>query len=287
MVAATMEHARITEVPDLDHAILIAAFAGWNDAASAATWAIKFLINHWEATAFAEIEPDEFFDFGATRPQVRITNGAIRRLTWPANRFYVHRADRATAAETSETPHVPRPGQRDIVLLLGEEPNYHWRSFIQEILEICRQCRVDEVVLLGALVAEVPHTAPVAIRGTAGSASLLRRMERLEIERANYEGVTGILTVLQDTARKEGFGTVSLWGAAPHYVSATPNRPVSEALLTKLDALYSFDLRLSDLARAARRFTARVSSLVAADPEVSAYVQELEARTGGSTEAPG
>jgi hypothetical protein len=106
-------------------------------------------------------------------------------------------------------------------------------------------------------------------------------MERSSVERANYEGVTGILTVLQDAARKGGLGTASLWGAAPHYVSATPNLPVSEALLTKLDALYSFNLRLDDLARAARRFTTRVSSLVAADPEVSAYVQELEARTEG------
>src|SRR5262249_37513403 len=270
-----MEHARITEVPDLDHAILIGAFAGWNDAASAATWAIKFLINHWEATAFAEIEPDDFYDFSATRPQVRITNGAIRRLSWPANRFYVHRTDRSSG----------QPGQRDVVLLLGEEPNYHWRSFTSEVIEVCRQCHVDDVVLLGALVAEVPHTAPVHIRGAASTAPLLRRMERASVERANYEGVTGILTVLQDKARKEGFGTASLWGTAPHYVSATPNLPVSEALLAKLDTLYSFNLRLDDLARAARRFTTRVSSLVAADPEVSAYVRELEARTEGRDEA--
>src|SRR5215831_19362212 len=149
-----MEHARISQVPALDHAILIAAFAGWNDAASAATWAIKFLINHWEATAFAEIEPDDFYDFSATRPQVRITNGAIRRLTWPANRFYVHRTDRSSG----------QPGQ----------------------------CHVEDVVLLGALVAEVPHTAPVHVRGAASTAPLLRRMERSSVERANYEGVTGI-----------------------------------------------------------------------------------------------
>ena len=105
------------------------------------------------------------------------------------------------------------------------------------------------------------------------------------VERANYSGSTGILTALQDAARKDGIATTSLWGAAPHYVSATPNLPVSEALLRKLDQLYTFDLNLNDLARAAKRFTTRVSSLVAEDPEVAAYVHELEQRTSSSAAA--
>ncbi len=263
-----MEYARISEVPDLDHAILIGAFAGWNDAASAATWAIKFLINQWEATAFAEIESDPFFDFSATRPQVRITNGAIRRMTWPTNRFYVYKAVRNEGEQ--------RP--RDVVLLLGEEPHYKWKTFVQEVLDVCRQCQVEDIALLGSLVAEVPHTVPAPIQGTASTATILRKMERAAIERSGYEGPTGILTALQDGGRKEGFEAASLWGSAPHYVSATPNLAVSLALLEKLDALYSFDLRLLDLNRAARRFTERVSSLVAADPEVSAYVRTLEER---------
>ncbi|MGZ3602399.1 MAG: PAC2 family protein, partial [Ktedonobacterales bacterium] len=113
----------------------------------------------------------------------------------------------------------------------------------------------------------------------ASEQKVLRRMERAQIERANYEGTSGILTVVQDLVRRNGMSTVSLWGTAPHYVSATPNLPVSEALLEKLSAHYSLDLRLQDLEKAARRFTARVTSLVAADPEVSAYVRELEQRT--------
>jgi proteasome assembly chaperone (PAC2) family protein len=264
-----MENVHIGDVPELERAILIGAFAGWNDAASAATWAIKFLVNQWEATAFAEIEPDEYFDFSEARPQVRLTNGAIRRLSWPSNRFYVHRAERGA-----------QPERRDVVLLLGEEPHFHWRGFVNDVLAVCRRCHVEDVLLLGALVAEVPHTAPVHVRGTASSQALLRRLDRASVERATYEGSTGILTVLQDAARKEGFGAASLWGSAPHYVSATPNLPVSEALLEKLDAFYNFDLRLGDLARAARRFTTRVSSLVAADPDVAAYVRELEERSG-------
>jgi proteasome assembly chaperone (PAC2) family protein len=263
-----MDYVDMQEVPDLENAILIGAFAGWNDAASAATWAIKFLINQWEATPFAEIEPENFFDFSETRPRVRISNGAIRRLSWPANRYYVHRSDHTD----------PTKQNRDIVLFLGEEPQQHWKTFSQTMLDVCRQCQVEEIVFLGALVGEVPHTAPVQIVGTASEAAILRKMDRTGIERANYEGATGILAVVQDAARRGDFRTVSLWGTAPHYVSATPNLPVSEALLDKLDTLYQFDLHLHDLSRAAKRFTARVTSLVADDPEVSAYVHELEQR---------
>ncbi|MGZ3583358.1 MAG: PAC2 family protein [Ktedonobacterales bacterium] len=264
-----MEHVQISEVPDLENALLIGAFAGWNDAASAATWAVKFLINQWEASQFAEIDPEIFYDFTETRPRVRITGGSVRRLTWPANRFYVRKAER-----TEEGPQ-----QRDLVLLLGEEPQLRWKTYAQEVLEVCQRCNVKDVALLGALVAEVPHTLPVRISGTASEQKVLRRMERAQIERANYEGTSGILTVVQDLVRRNGMSTVSLWGTAPHYVSATPNLPVSEALLEKLSAHYSLDLRLQDLEKAARRFTARVTSLVAADPEVSAYVRELEQRT--------
>jgi hypothetical protein len=172
-----------------------------------------------------------------------------------------------------------KPVGRDIVLFLGEEPQLRWKTFAQEMLDVCRQCQVEEMLLLGALVGEVPHTSPVHISGTSGEPATLRRMEAAGVERAQYDGSTGMLAVVQDTARKEGFATASLWGMAPHYISAAPNLAVSEALLAKVDALYDFKLRLGDLSRAARRFTARVSSLVADDPDVSAYVRELERRT--------
>jgi hypothetical protein len=264
-----MEYVQINEVPDLESAILVGAFAGWNDAAGAATWAVKFLINQWDARAFAEIEPELFFDFTETRPKVRVSGGLLRRLSWPSNRFYVRRAERVDG----------KPVGRDIVLFLGEEPQLRWKTFAQEMLDVCRQCQVEEMLLLGALVGEVPHTSPVQISGTSGEPATLRRMEAAGVERAQYDGSTGLLAVVQDTARKEGFATASLWGMAPHYISAAPNLAVSEALLAKVDALYDFKLRLGDLSRAARRFTARVSSLVADDPEVSAYVRDLERRT--------
>jgi len=268
-----MEHVEFAELPQLENALLIAAFGGWNDAASAGTWAIEFLSNQWETAEFAEMDPEPFYDFSETRPQVRVSNGAVRRVTWPEITFSYGKAPRTGAALAP----------RDVILLHADEPQLKWKTFTRAIVEVCKRCNVTDMALLGALVGEVPHTTPVQIFGTSSEVAILRRMERRGVGRANYEGPTGILTIIHDAARRAGLAASSLWGTAPHYVSATPNLPVAEALLEKLAAIYRLDLNLGDLDQAARRFTARVSSLVAADPEVSAYVRELEERAPGES----
>lgn len=263
-----MEHVRVSELPVTEHATLIAAFNGWNDAADAATWAIKFLVNQWDATSFAEIDGEEFFDFTETRPSIRVNRGMLRRVTWPVNRFYI--------GHTSTVDAEGRFG--DVILLLGDEPHLRWRTFAREIMDVAKMCHVEDIMILGALAAEVPHTAPVQIGGAATTDEYLKRMERCGIERTKYSGPTGIVAVLQDIARVQSIPSISLWGTAPHYISATPNLPVSEALLRKLDLLKGFHLQLKELSRAAQRFTQQVSSLVAEDPTASAYVRGLEER---------
>lgn len=259
-----MEHTHITRPQEPERAILIGAFSGWNDAAAAATWAVKFLVNQWDAEPFAEIDPDEFYDFSESRPTTRISSGALRRFSWPSNRYYIHRA-----SEGEER-------RRDVILFIGEEPHLRWKSFAREMVTYSRQLHVEEIALLGVFSAEAPHTAPVHISGATSRAAILRQMDTLGIERATYSGPTGILTAVQDVARRESLSTTSLWAGAPHYVAASPNLPVAEALLRTLDQLYHLNLSLKDLARAAQRFNNRVSNLVAADPDVTAYVHDLE-----------
>jgi proteasome assembly chaperone (PAC2) family protein len=273
----TMEHVRVSELPATERATLIAAFNGWNDAADAATWAIKFLVNQWDANSFAEIDGEEFFDFTQTRPTIRVNRGTLRRVSWPANRFYIAQTKIQAEADSTETNQSTQPAG-DVILLLGDEPQLRWRTFAREVLDVARLCHVEDIIILGALVAEVPHTAPVQISGAATTEEYLKRMEQCGVERTKYSGPSGIVAVLQDMARAQAIPTLSLWGAAPHYVSATPNLPVSEALLRKLDLFKGFQLQLKELSRAAQRFTQRVSSLVAEDPTASAYVHDLEAR---------
>jgi proteasome assembly chaperone (PAC2) family protein len=272
-----MEHVRVSELPATERATLIAAFNGWNDAADAATWAIKFLVNQWDANSFAEIEGEEFFDFTQTRPTIRVNRGMLRRVSWPANRFYIAQTKLQTESDSTETNQTTQPAG-DVILLLGDEPQLRWRTFAREVLDVARLCHVEDIIILGALVAEVPHTAPVQISGAATTEEYLKRMEQCGVERTRYSGPSGIVAALQDMARTQAIPTLSLWGTAPHYVSATPNLPVSEALLRKLDLFKGFQLQLKELSRAAQRFTQRVSSLVAEDPTASAYVHDLEAR---------
>ncbi len=267
-----MDELRISHLPDLEHTILIGAFAGWNDAAGAASWAVKFLVNHWDATECARVEPDTFYDFTEARPKIRIAGGTIRQFTWPATRIYVHRAPRVDG----------QPTGRDVLLLLGEEPQLRWKAFSDVILNLCERAHVEDVAWLGALVAEVPHTLPVHVSGVASTNTRARQMREQGIIPAEYEGPTGILAALHDACRKQNLAATSLWGTAPHYVSATPNLPVSEALLRQLEALYHLDLRLVELGRAARRFNQRVSALVNQDKDVAAYVQDLEQRMGSA-----
>jgi proteasome assembly chaperone (PAC2) family protein len=261
-----MEHIQFLRAPTMERALLIGAFAGWNDAASAATWSARFLINQWAARPFAEIDPDIFYDFTSARPHVRVSGGSIRKITWPTNKFY---GARASQDGRSRAP-------RDIIVLLGQEPHLRWRVFNREVLELARVCHVEEIMLIGSLVAEVPHTKPVHVTGTSNQSATLRRFKTHDIERANYNGSTGILSALHEAARNEGFHVTSLWGMAPHYVSAAPNLPVAEALLRRLDTFYGLGLELDDLDRLAQRFTSRVSALVADDPDLLAYVRALE-----------
>ena len=270
--AGTVDELHISNLPDLEHAILIGAFSGWNDAAGAASWAVKFLVNHWDAVEFARVDSETFYDFIETRPKIRVANGSIRQLTWPATRFYVYRAPREN----------DQPVGRDAVLMLGEEPNLRWKTFSDVALDLCRRCHVEDVALLGALIAEVRHTLPVQVSGVATNTARVRQMRERGIVPADYEGPTGILAMLHDGFRKHDLPTSGLWGTAPHYVSATPNLPVSEALLRHLEGLYGLGLRLDELGRAARRFNERVSALVNRDQDVAAYVHDLEQRLGGT-----
>lgn len=262
-----MEVVRLTERPALENALLIAAFAGWNDAAEVATTAVRFLIQQWQARRFAEIDPEPFYVFTETRPHVRLVGGVYRQLVWPANEFYY------------QTP--PRV-RRDLVLLVGIEPHLRWRDFAQAVLTVARQCQVTTVVLFGGLLAAVPHTRPVRVTGSATTPDLRERLRALGVETSRYEGPTGIVGVLNDACRRAGIPALSCWGNVPHYLSATPNPRVALALLQRLDRLFHLAIETAELAHLADRFDEKVSEAVRRNPEVSAYLRDLEAQASAA-----
>src|SRR5512147_2833628 len=194
-----------TEPPQLRSPVLVCAFAGWNDAAGAATSALTATAESLDADLLAQVDPEEFFDFQANRPTIRLTEGQAREIEWPGNVLL-------TA--------TPAGAERDLVLLAGTEPNLRWRTFADGIADAAEMLGVEMVVTLGALIADVAHTLPVPITGLASDEELV---ERLDLARSNYEGPTGVVGVLHDACGQRGIPSASLWAAVPHYVAAVPN----------------------------------------------------------------
>jgi proteasome assembly chaperone (PAC2) family protein len=258
---------RIGGRPELTRPVMVAAFRGWNDGAQAASLAAGYLAKTWDAERFAEIDPETFFDFQATRPHVSLEEGLTRRIDWPETGFYHARPDGL---------------DRDVVLLLGIEPNLRWRTFSELVVGLARDLGVELMITLGALLADVPHTRPAPVTGSATDKELV---ERLGLSASRYEGPTGIVGVLHDACRQSGIPSASLWAAVPHYVSLTPSPRGALALCERLGALIGVQVEAEELEEAARTYEEQVSEAVASDEETAAYVDELERRAEQLEEA--
>jgi proteasome assembly chaperone (PAC2) family protein len=251
----------VHETPELRKPVLVAAFRGWNDGGQGASLAAGYLAKLWNAHRFAEIDPEGFFDFQVTRPHVSLVDGISRKIEWPETTFR-----HAALTETD----------RDAVLLTGSEPNVRWKAFTGLVVDLAKQLQVEMVVTLGSLLADVPHTRPAPVTGSASDPELV---ERLGLETSRYEGPTGIVGVLHDACRQAGVPSASLWAAVPHYVSLAPSPRAAQALCDRLGELLDVDIDTEELREAGEAYTEQVSAAVATDEETQAYVEELEQRT--------
>ena len=258
----------IADPPELRSPVLVAAFAGWNDAASAATTALESVAISLGAERVAEIDPEGFYDFQVTRPTIRMADGEAREVDWPANNIFA-----------AVAPHA----ERDIVLVNGIEPNLRWRTFAGAVLEAADRFDVEMVVTLGALLADVPHTLSVPITGLASDPELV---ERLSLSRSSYEGPTGIVGILHDACRRRGMTSASLWAAVPHYVAAVPNPKAALALLRRLEGFTGIAIEASELEDAMGRFETQVDRAVASNPEIEDLVRRLESEQADEEEIP-
>src|SRR5918911_5111863 len=254
------EELRIADRPTLRRPVLVTAFRGWNDGGQGASLAAGFLAKQWQAARFADIDPEDFFDFQVSRPHVSLVDGVTRRLDWPDNAFY----------------HASVPGTgRDAVLLLGIEPNYRWRRFTDLVVGLARDLGVELMISFGSLLADVPHTRPSPVTGSGTDQALI---ERYGLQGSRYEGPTGIVGVLHDACRNAGLASVSLWAAVPHYVSLAPSPRAALALCQRLADLLGTSVEADELEQAVDAYSEQVTEAVAADPDTQAYVEQLEQR---------
>ena len=238
---------------------LVCAFTGWNDAGDAASAALQFLGSSLGATCFARIDPEDFYDFQATRPKIKLIEGRTRRIEWPEVEIYEARVPRAP---------------RDLVLLQGAEPSMRWRTFCRLIVDLAEAMGTQMVVTLGALLADVPHSRPVPITGLSSDEGLV---QRVGLSPSSYEGPTGIVGALHSACQEAGIPTASLWASVPHYVAAAPNPKAALALVRKLEGLVGVSVDAGELESAAADYERQVSLAVQSDPDVQAFVERLEA----------
>src|ERR671924_686387 len=231
---------QVSSRPQLERPIMIAAFRGWNDGGQGASLATGYLAKLWGAKRFAEVDPEGFFDFQATRPHVSLEEGLTRRIDWPETAFYHTR---------------PEGLDRDVVLLLGIEPNLRWRTFTELVIDHARDLGIELVITLGALLADVPHTRPAPVTGSASDSELV---ERLGLSASRYEGPTGIVGVLHDACKQAGIPSASLWAAVPHYVSLAPSPRAAVALCDRLGDLIGVDIDVDELEEAAQSYEEQV-----------------------------
>lgn len=263
-----MEHVHWHDRPILHRPVLVTAFEGWSDAGDAATSAVEYLADQWDATPVASIDAEEFFDFTETRPRVEIDEFDQRQIVWPGNHFSV--------------ANVAGP-DLDVILLLGTEPQLRWRTFCQQITDVAEALDVSMVITLGALLAEVPHTRPTSVMGSSSDTELA---ERFGLRPSRYQGPTGITGVLHTVCRDAGFPSASIWAAVPSYVPGAPSPKATLALVRRVADMLGAEIDVDDLAIATLSYEQQLDELVREDEETMAYLGQLEERYDSEDEFP-
>jgi hypothetical protein len=239
--------------------VMLAAFEGWNDAADASTGAIEHLEREWQAKPFAAIDPEDYYDYQVNRPTVRLVDGVTRRIEWPTTRISI--ADTGAAGE--------------LVLLRGLEPNMRWRAFCDELVDFAHELDVESVVCLAALLADVPHSRPIEVYGSASDEALAAS---LGLTRSRYEGPTGIVSVFHEGCARAGLRAVTFWASVPHYVAQAPCPKATLSLLHRAEDALDIAIPLGSLPEDARDWEHGVDKLAREDSEIAEYIQSLEER---------
>jgi len=260
----------VGEFPETPVERMVVAFRGWPDAGDAATATLNYLLTTFEAEKFAEIDPEEFFNFAQERPRSTRSKDGTRHLQWPANEFYLWRG----------SPHTPA-----VALYLGTEPHLRWRTFSSLVADVARRCGVKSVVHIGALLDAVPHTRAIRFTGTSTNRRIQETFDRGNIRSSNYQGPSGITLPISESLSARGISYTSLWGHVSHYLHATPNFRVSLGLARCLADMFAMPIDLGKLYSMADAFDREVEKVIAEDEQLGKYIVTLEERYDEASES--
>lgn len=255
--------------------ILVVAFEGWNDAGEAATTAVRMVRDAMPLVPILDMDPELYIDYQFNRPTVDTDEHGERRLTWPGATMYgpARRGRTRGVAPEVSRPEGPRIDRTNLFVLLGTEPSRTWKGFVAEIVDAALVADVEGIVMLGAMLADVPHTRPISTFATSEDAEV--RVD-LDLERSSYEGPVGILSVIGDAAAKVGIPSVSIWASVPHYVHNAPSPKATLALIERLEGVLGVSVPRGDLEEDAAEWENGIDALANEDEDMAAYIEQLE-----------
>ena len=233
--------------------VMVIAFAGWNDAGGASTWAIRSLIEKTIATEILTFDSEEFYDFSRERPTVHL-DGESRFLSWPKNT-------------------ISLSNDGSLLLMEGVEPQLNWQTFTQNILAEAQKYNVSMIITLGSLLAEVPHSRPVLIHGVSENTEINRTYG---LQTSSYEGPTGIIGVINQLSTDAGIPSMSFWATVPNYVAGAESPKAALALIERLKTTLNLSLNTTDLEIASSAYERQINQIIEGDEDTSKYVDELE-----------
>ena len=258
-----MSALQYTEHPILSNTVFLAAWGGWPDAAESATRSLRELVRQLSATKFASIDAEDFYDFAEQRPVISNESDGSRKLSWPKNEFFYWKSD---------------DGGRDLLIFIGVEPNLKWRTYSDIIHKVATESDTKLLVTVGALLDSVPHTRSPRVTGSSLNPELGAGFEHIKYAVPNYEGPSGLTSVVMDRLDQDKIPSASIWGHSPHYLQVAQNPTLTHAMLSEIQQFIAAPIDLSKLAVEAEEFDENLVRALADQQEIEGYVKRLEER---------
>jgi len=242
--------------------VLVIALDGWTDAGMASTGAVSFIKEKLSAELLVGIDDQDYFDLLRQRPIIVLDEHGERDFVWPSIELF------GPGPKTEV-----QANDLSLYFLTGQEPALQWQFLITELIEIIEDRDIQAVIMLGSLAAETPHSRQIKIYKNSQTASV---RNALGIERSNYDGRAGFLSVLGHALEKSGLPTISIWAQVPHYVASMPSPKAALALVNDLEIMLGFTVDHKEILESAFEWERSVDTFVEGDEDLLNYIAALE-----------
>lgn len=242
---------------------LLVALDSWSDVASGATMALNFIREQLGSESVYAVEDEDYFNFIDQRPTIVLDENGDRDLVWPSLELWAEIAAKGRRIK----------GSREIFLLIGQEPSLKWHTLKDELIEVIEDREITSVIFVGSLADEAPHTRPIRVQQFSNNVAV---RNQLGVERSNYEGPTGFMSVLAQACEENGVPYLFVWAQVPHYVSNAPSAKVALAIVNTLEGLLDVNFDHSSLSQAAFDWERNLDEMAEGDEDMANYIASLE-----------